>query len=574
MTENAPREPHPLEVALLVLAVTLAVLGTLVWLAASLAALVFADGWPSLRFVDAIGAIFELPGHADDPRAAWQADVQDRLPGAVAMYACVLVVFAVAVFLAAAGVRKWVARDRGPAVAKWANNRQLRSLLARDPQPSRVTLGRRGRLLVCCEPLHSTLVIAPTQTGKTTGLAIPAILEWQGPVLATSVKTDLLRNTIEARKRIGRVELFDPTGCTDIAGSKWTPLLECDSWTGARRTAAWLAEGASASKKGLADADFWYSTAAKLLAPMLFAAAATGKTMADVITWLDTQEEAEILDALDFAEIDQAKHAFEASIARDIRQRSSIYATAETILEAYADPGVLQHSGSADISPHALLDSGHNTLYLSAPVREQRRLRPVFVALLESVIEAAYTRASHTGRPLDPPLLVVLDEAANIAPLPDLDVIAATGAGHGVQLLTVLQDLAQAHDRWGRDRADTIVNNHRARVVGGGIADERTLEYVGKILGDTEVRQQSSTSAELGRHSTTVSSTFRSLAPANTLREARGGRAMLLYGNLPPAWIAFRPWYRDAGLKALTRPTSSPPARVFSSNEPPSDADC
>jgi type IV secretion system protein VirD4 len=554
MTENAPRELHPLEIALHALAGTLAVLGTLVWLAASLAALVFAEGWPSLRLVDAISAIFELPRHAADPRAAWPVDVRDRLPGAVAMYVSALVVFTATVFVTAAGVRKWVARDRGPAVAKWASNRQLRTLLARDPQPSRVTLGRRGRLLVCCEPLHSTLVIAPTQTGKTTGLAIPAILEWQGPVLATSVKTDLLRDTIEARKRIGRVELFDPTGCTNLDGSAWTPLIECDSWSGARRTAAWLAEGASASKKGLADADFWYSTAATLLAPMLFAAAATGRSMADVITWLDTQEEAEILDALDFAEIDEAKHAFEASIARDIRQRSSVYATAETILEAYADPGVLRHSAGADISPHALLDGGHNTLYLSAPVREQRRLRPVFVALLESVIEAAYARASQTGRPLDPPLLVVLDEAANIAPLPDLDVIAATGAGHGVQLLTVLQDLAQAHDRWGRDRADTIVNNHRARVIGGGIADERTLEYVAKILGDTEVRQQSSTSAELGRHSTTLSSTYRALAPANALREAKPGTALLLYGSLPPSWIALRPWFDDRKLTARSRP--------------------
>jgi type IV secretion system protein VirD4 len=36
------------------------------------------------------------------------------------------------------------------------------------------------------------IVIAPTQSHKTTGLAIPALLEWEGPVLATSVKTDLV----------------------------------------------------------------------------------------------------------------------------------------------------------------------------------------------------------------------------------------------------------------------------------------------------------------------------------------------------------------------------------------------
>ena len=137
------------------------------------------------------------------------------------------------------------------------------------------------------------------------------------------------------------------------------------------------------------------------------------------------------------------------------------------------------------------------------------------------MIEAAYRTATATGRPLDPPLLVVLDEVANIAPLPDLDVIASTGAGHGVQLLTILQDLAQAYDRWGRERADTIVNNHRATLIAGGAADERTLDWVGRLLGDTEIGQRSSTTGETGGHSTTDSSGYRPLAPANVVREAR-----------------------------------------------------
>ncbi|MDA0161261.1 type IV secretory system conjugative DNA transfer family protein [Solirubrobacter ginsenosidimutans] len=550
---GAAHELNPLEIVFLGLAAVVAVLGGVGWLVGSTAGLVFAGGWPHLGLADSLAALLELPSHLSDPRGAWPVDVRDRLPGAMAMYASAFVVAAVIVALGLRVSVRWSRRDHGPAVARWATNHQLHPLLATRPQPARVTLGRRGRFLVCCEPLHSTLVIAPTQTGKTTGLAIPAILEWRGPVLATSVKTDLLRDTIEARKARGRVQLFDPAGSTGLKSSAWTPLAGCESWAGARRTAAWLAEGASANKRGLADADFWYSTAAKLLAPMFFAAVTSGRTIGDVIAWLDTQEEAEIMDALVAAEIPSATHAFEASIGRDIRQRSSVYATAETILEAYADPGVLLRSKGDNIRPDELLDGGQNTLYLSATVREQRRLRPVFVALLESVIEEAYTRSAATGEPLDPPLLVVLDEAANIAPLPDLDVIAATGAGHGVQLVTVLQDLAQAHDRWGRDRADTIVNNHRARVIGGGIADERTLEYVGKIVGDTEVRQQSSTSAEQGRHSTTTSTTYRSLAPANSLREAKRGSALLLYGSLPPARIAFRPWYTDRALSTLAR---------------------
>jgi len=563
---NDPHPPsglHPVEIAIAAVAGAALLLALLGWLIGSLGGVVFTGAWPQLGLADALTALTELPSHLDDPRMAWPSDARAGLPGAAGMYVSSVIAFATVGTGVGLAVRWWLGRDRGPAIARWASNRHLRPLLARAPQPSRVTLGRRGHLLVCCEPLHSTLVIAPTQTGKTTGLAIPAILEWEGPVLATSVKTDLLRDTIAARsRRTGRVQLFDPASSTGMKSSAWTPLADCETWAGARKTAAWLAEGASVSKRGLSDADFWYSTAAKLLAPLFFAAVMSGRTMADVITWLDTQEEAEVEDALKFTGVPEALHAFKASSARDLRQRSSVYATAETILEAYADPGVLLRSEFAEIRASQLLDGKHNTLYLSATVREQRRLRPVFVALLESVIETAYAQSAATGRPLDPPLLIVLDEAANIAPLPDLDVVAATGAGHGVQLVTVLQDLAQAHERWGRDRADTIVNNHRARIIGGGIADERTLEYATRILGDTEVRQHSSTSAELGRHSTTTSSTYRALAPANALREARAGSALLLYGAFPPAWMTFRPWFRDRALRALVEGDDSTGARA------------
>jgi hypothetical protein len=86
-----------------------------------------------------------------------------------------------------------------------------------------------------------------------------------------------------------------------------------------------------------------------------------------------------------------------------------------------------------------------------------------------------------------------------------------------------------------------------------GTADERTLEYVNRALGDTEVRQESSTTGEPGRRSTTVSSGFRPLAPAHVVREGAAGTALLLYGSLPPAWIRFRPWFRDRALSRAVR---------------------
>jgi hypothetical protein len=104
------------------------------------------------------------------------------------------------------------------------------------------------------------------------------------------------------------------------------------------------------------------------------------------------------------------------------------------------------------------------------------RLGGLFTALINTVIEEAFARCTLTGRPIDPPLLLCLDEAANVAPLPNLAEIAATAAGQGVQVLSVFQNLSQISERWGRERADTLIANHTARLFGSGIADRATLD--------------------------------------------------------------------------------------------------
>jgi len=272
--------------------------------------------------------------------------------------------------------------------------------------------------------------------------------------------------------------------------------------------------------------------------------------MADVVRWVDTQEQDEVSAALVAADVEEAYFAAEATWKRDERQRSSIYTTTETVLAAYADPGVLAASLCADLTPDSLLDGGAHTAYLCAPAHEQQRLAPLFATLIQELVAAVYDRATRTGRPLDPPLLIVLDEAANIAPLRDLDTLAATAAGQGIQLVSVFQDLAQIRDRWGT-RAATIVNNHRAKIIGAGVSDPDTLDYVARVLGDEEVRQVSSTAGREGQGSTTQSATYRALAPANVVRENRPGTGLLVYGHLPPAQLELRPWFADRDLRRL-----------------------
>ena len=415
------------------------------------------------------------------------------------------------------------------------------------------------------ERAQSVIVFGPTQSHKTSGFAIPALLEWSGPVVAASVKTDLIDHTIGHRRSCGEVQCFDPSGSTGLTSATWSPLASARTWPAARRAAAALTEVARASVGPMTDGDFWYATATRMLAPLLFAAAVGRRPMHDVIRWVETQEEAEVLELLASAGVPEAVHAARSAFGKEERQRSSIYTTVETILEPFAglpvppgagpwepgDPG----TGPPVVDP-ARLVAGDNTLYLCAPAHDQRRLTPLFVSVVRQIVEHVYDRVALTHRPLDPPLLLVLDEAANIAPLGDLDALAATAAGHGVQLVTIWHDLAQINARYG-PRATTVVNNHRAKLFLSGISDPSTLDYASHLIGDEEVLLPATTQGVSSAPSTTRSPTTRRLAPPDALRRIPPGEGVLLYGDRRPARLRLRPWFDDPALRSLGAMTTN-----------------
>ena len=170
------------------------------------------------------------------------------------------------------------------------------------------------------------------------------------------------------------------------------------------------------------------------------------------------------------------------------------------------------------------------------------------MSVVREVVEHVYDLVARTHRPLDPPLLIVLDEAANIAPLADLDALASTAAGHGVQLVTVWHDLAQITARYG-PRATTVVNNHRAKLFLSGISDPSTLDYASHLVGEEEVLLPATTSGGSGA-GTTHSPALRRLAPPDALRRTPVGEGVLVYGELPPARLQLRSWFSDPELLA------------------------
>jgi type IV secretory pathway TraG/TraD family ATPase VirD4 len=192
-----------------------------------------------------------------------------------------------------------------------------------------------------------------------------------------------------------------------------------------------------------------------------------------------------------------------------------------------------------------------DTIYVCAPGRQQALVAPIVVGLIEEVRSATYAQAVRRpvgGGTVDPPVLLALDEVANVAPIPDLAGIVSDGAGQGLLTLACLQDLSQARVRWG-PAADGFMSLFGTKVILPGIGDLRTLEQVSSLGGETDVLQHSVSRApwrpwnRVPGYSTTTYSRRQRRLPVDSVAQGALGQALVIDGPRPPAWIRLTPWY-------------------------------
>lgn len=566
----------PSDAAMLALIAGAAVLGGAVWMWGGLAGALFGRGWPSLGPAQMPEVILRLPAHVANPAVAWPPTARSRLPGPAGCYVALLLVVLGAWSSTRLALRSGVTSallGGGRRGARWAGTRELRRLRPSvwrgrrgTDGTARLTLGRyRGRLLQA-EERHALVAFGPPQSGKSAGLAVPALLEWPGPAVASSIKTDLLATTMERRRAFGPVYVFDPFELSGAEAQTWSPLAGCRTWDGALEAAWRLAGAAELDQKGVEGGDFWAVAAEQRLAPLLYTAAGAGLGMDAVVRWVygqggrDLDESIARLtgEAQEPAEVDDVHAAYDALRAFETqadRTRTSIEATAQGLLRAYRFRRVLRSAASSEITADALLDD-RATLYLIGDAKASKLLRPIFLALLSEVVDRAYERATRAGGRLADPLLLCLDEAGNIAPLPNLAEVASTAPSHNIQLISIFHDLAQARSRYGR-QAETVINSHRARMLLPGVADLDTLRYFSDLVGDEEARDTSrTTGAGSGGGTRTSSVRRRPLVAAESLRQLPDRHALLLYGRMPPAEVELRMWFGDRRLRRLAAVTA------------------
>jgi type IV secretory pathway TraG/TraD family ATPase VirD4 len=448
--------------------------------------------------------------------------------------------------------RRWF-EITGTRPTSWARPRDLAVLQVDRATPDRLMLGTIGRMrrkLAALPETHVALV-APTGSGKSSRFIIPWVLQADGcPVVVCSTKLDVVDATRAHREKQGRVWVWDPFG-PETAG--WSPLAGCRSWDGALRRAKWISSALGDGEH--AAARFWNGEAAKLLAPLLHAAALVDGSMSDVLGWLDRPETAlAASEILDRAEALAADGQLNAVLDLDDRNKGTTFMSAAHLVEAFRYP-VVQASDRAEITPADFLDGKANTLYIVAPEDEQEMLAPLVVGMLAEIFAYRQRAVRLTGVDDLKTLYFLLDETANIAPIEQLPKYLSGVRGSKVRIVTVWQDHGQLRTRY-REAEATVLSNSQVKVYLGPITDELTRRYVEGALGDERVAMTTETSHERG-DSTAHSETFRPRATAQRLQQLEHGRALLIHTSLPAAVIDTTAWFEDPQLRARARGQAS-----------------
>ncbi|MFD8812579.1 type IV secretory system conjugative DNA transfer family protein [Streptomyces sp. NPDC059627] len=295
--------------------------------------------------------------------------------------------------------------------------------------------------------------IAPRESRQAT--ATQAIQDAPGAALVVTSNPALWSETKDARAKLGPVLLYDPNHlCDTPARFHWSPTAHCgDKHTAIQRAQALLTPVKPTAKIDQAVTD----TAETLLRSYLHAAALENRTIRHVHRWAQgtgVQDAVRTLrthpkaapGAAGELEAALTSHPERRDIAQELTARALAALFTVNIREACTP------NRSDALALDSFIDEG-GTLYVVGESIEDPRTKPgampLLTALASSVVEHGRRMAerSSPGR-LDPPLTLVLDDVAAVAPLPQLPDLLVTGTGQGLPTLALLRSHEQARSRW------------------------------------------------------------------------------------------------------------------------------
>ncbi|MFJ4965915.1 type VI secretion protein [Streptomyces sp. NPDC088729] len=302
-------------------------------------------------------------------------------------------------------------------------------------------------------PRTPRLVYAPAADRRPT--VVRAVLDAEGPVLVVTSDPSVWAETKDARGKLGPVLVHDPGHlCDTPARLHWSPTTGCEHPdAAASRAAALLAPVRPQARIDAAMAD----TAQTLLQCWLHAAAVDGRPFRQVHRWASgagAHEPVRLLRTHPRAasglagllESALTSYPERREVAQELVVRAFAALSSVHIREACTP------NRADSLALESFAREGGSLYLVGEPIedpRSQPGAMPLLTALASHVVEHGRRMAARSsdGR-LDPPMTLLLDDVAAVAPLPQLPELLATGQHQGLLALVLLRSQEQGRARW------------------------------------------------------------------------------------------------------------------------------
>jgi type IV secretory pathway TraG/TraD family ATPase VirD4 len=555
------------------------------WVVVGASGLVWAAAWLAAAIIGGTAEAYGMK-FADDVVHGRTQRAWPHTPTIAVAVATVLLTLCVAALIvgAAWAIARWRPAPGDP-VATLARNPRMRALTQRavvraaaglrrsladasprdiDPTQAGLALGRLlrpgGRSGPTAYATWEDTVVAfmAPRTGKTTAQAIPFVLSAPGAVIATSNKADLWAATAASRAAAtgGRVWLFDPQRITWQPQAFWWNLLQgLRTVEDAHRLAGHFVLTVADEHRR----DLWGPAAQDLLAALFLAAASAGQTLHEVAGWLTepaVPTPAELLTDAGFTAIAASLRGAQNGAPET---RDGIYQTARTAAKAMTDPEIMAwvtppRRGLLPVFDAEDFAASRDTLYLLSKSRSAAA--PLIAALSDTAMRAAERRAERQGGRLDPPMVVPLDEAANICRIADLPDLYSHLGSRGITPVTILQSYEQGVTVWGEHGMAALWGAATKKIIGAGVDSPRLARDLATLVGQHDVPVRSLNYGD-GRVSESISLRRQDILEPAAIRALPPGTALLLATGIKPALIRTTPWYAGPRAAEITQAVHS-----------------
>ena len=368
----------------------------------------------------------------------------------------------------------------------------------------------RGEYIRHNAPGHYA-VIAPTRSGKGTGIVIPTLLTWTGSCVIYDLKEENFQRTAGRRSEFSDILYFNPNS---INSAHFNPLFEIRPGLYEVRDTQNIANMIiEPDKPGVSD--HWVRTGNSLLTAailhVLYTSPAEEKNLAGVAALLSrpnktlTETLHEMLATRHIRDKDGkplSPHLGVVSAARDVLNksaddRSSVVSTVMGYLSVYRDPLLANCTKDSDFTIDDLVNSKRpKSLFLVIPASDIERLRPI-IRIIVNLICRKLTEQAVKGsknQEHNHKLLLMLDEFLKLGRLEVFESSLGFLAGYGITSMLIMQSLSEVWQVYGQ--RTSLLDNTGVKVFYRPETLE-TAEYLSKAVGTTTIEYK--TKGESGK---------------------------------------------------------------------------